>query len=746
MFKPRPKQAEVLKFRRGFMGVAAVPGSGKTATLSYLAARLLAETELRDGQEILIVTLVNAAVANFARQVNSYVKDDGFLPGYGYRVRTLHSLAHDIVRQKPTAAGLDDNFTIVDDRESGELLASAIDAWIRRNPEAPDSYLGPEYAQKGFYRTQKWSEILLDTARSFIGQAKDELLTPDALRGQLERRAGELPLAAICAEIYADYDRALAYRGAVDFQDLIRLALTVLQNEPDYLAQLRRKWVYILEDEAQDSSRLQENILRLLAGEGGNWLRVGDPNQAIFETFTTADPKYLRAFIADPAVAGRELPNSGRSTRSIQNLANHLIAWSLQHPHPALRARTPLTAPYIQPTPPGDPQPNPADRPEAVQLLGENYSATKEAMLVTASCERWLADNPEGTAAILVARNTRGSEIVKFLRQRGVPYVENLNSTSTTRAVVGALARVLGYLAEPKSAGKLAEVYRVWRRDEREDAEAAAEIKRVAGGLRRVKKVEDLVAPRLSDWLEETLSADEQAELRAQLGRFREQVGSWLRAAEMPIDQLTLSVGGDIFRAVSDIATAHMVALHLARLAEAHPLMRLPDFAGELFEIAENKRRFSGLGDDESQFDPDAHRGKVTVTTLHKAKGLEWDRVYLVSVNNYDFPSADPADSFIGEKWYIRDDLNLSAEALAQLQSLRQGRDYREGAASLNARLDYAAERLRLLYVGITRARKALTITWNTGRGESTEATALLALRTFWESEREKGAVHESQP
>ena len=145
----------------------------------------------------------------------------------------------------------------------------------------------------------------------------------------------------------------------------------------------------------------------------------------------------------------------------------------------------------------------------------------------------------------------------------------------------------------------------------------------------------------------------------------------------------------------------------------------------------------AALAIDESQFDPDAHRGKVTVTTLHKAKGLEWDRVYLVSVNNYDFPSADPADSFIGEKWYIRDDLNLSAEALAQLDALRDGREYREGDASLDARIDYAAERLRLLYVGITRARKALTITWNTGRGDATEATPLLALRTFWESERE---------
>ena len=130
---------------------------------------------------------------------------------------------------------------------------------------------------------------------------------------------------------------------------------------------------------------------------------------------------------------------------------------------------------------------------------------------------------------------------------------------------------------------------------------------------------------------------------------------------------------------LTDIATAHVTALHLAQLGETHPLMRLPDFAAELYDIAGNRRRFAGLGDEAAQFDPDAHKGKVTVTTLHKAKGLEWDRVYLISVNNYDFPSADPNDSFIGEKWFIRDDLNLSAEALAQLAALQAGGSLQRG-------------------------------------------------------------------
>lgn len=760
MFKPRPKQGEVLAYRQGYLGVAAVPGSGKTATLSFLAATLLAETDLEERQEILIVTLVNSAVSNFARQINEYVKSEGLLPGFGYRVRTLHGLANDIVRQKPTLAGLDEAFLIVDERESSEILAAAVESWMGRSPEAPDDWLASKYRDNAGYRVYRWGQILTDTARDFIRRAKDDLLSPEDLKQREADQVGRgdgLGLARICAEIYEDYERALRYRGAVDFQDLICLALRVLKSDPAYLESLRRKYRYILEDEAQDSSLLQERILRLLAGDGGNWLRVGDPNQAIFETFTTADPKYLRAFIASEGVVGRELPNSGRSTRSIQKLANYLIAWSLKHPHSAIRERIPLSKPFIQPTPMGDPQPNPPDDPAAVVLYPEAYSATKEAIIVTESCKRWLEAHPNQTAAILVARNTRGSEIVKFLREKRVPYVENLNTTSSTRAVVGSLALILEYLADPKDAKKLAKVYQVARRDEQDDARAAAAIGRVMTGLGRISAVEEYVAPRLSDWLEDSLSADEHAELYVQLTAFRKNVSTWLRATVLPIDQLILTIAGTvsgvsdeehgpIFTNESDIATAHMVALYLARLWEAHPRMRLPDFAAELRDIAANRRRFTGLGDDEGQFDPDAHKGKVTVTTLHKAKGLEWDRVYLISVNNYDFPSADPNDSFIGEKWFIRDDLNLSAEALAQLAALQSGGDYQEGFASLDARVEYAAERLRLLYVGITRARKALTITWNTGRGDATEATPLLALRTWWEEEMKRGNAKAREP
>ena len=120
---------------------------------------------------------------------------------------------------------------------------------------------------------------------------------------------------------------------------------------------------------------------------------------------------------------------------------------------------------------------------------------------------------------------------------------------------------------------------------------------------------------------------------------------------------------------------------------------------------------------------------------MHKAKGLEWDRVYLLSCNNYDFPSGMQYDQYVAEKWFIRGRLNLEAEALNQLK-IALSNDlydwYEEGTATQEARLDTVRERLRLLYVGITRAKKSLIVTWNTGRnGEQQPSQPFLALHGF---------------
>ena len=615
-----------------------------------------------------------------------------------------------------------------------------------------DDYLDPamDDSKRDWVRRQQLPELVNSLALSFIRSAKDRRLGPDDLRRQLDGQPAALPLAEMGWEIYANYQRALTYRGAVDFDDLIRLALRLLELDAEFLERLRYRWPYILEDEAQDSSQLQEQILRLLSGSlpapsplappsspPASWVRVGDPNQAIFETFTTANPRYLRDFIAHEADFRRELPDSGRSQPSIIALANYLIDW-VREEHPDSSVRDALTLPYIRPAPEGDPQPNPPDDPAGIRLIGRKFTPDEEVAAVVASLEEWLPEHKDWSVAVLVPRNRRGVEVIEALKKRKIDYVEFLASTASTRAAAGALGNVVAYLADPQSPTKLARLYQVWRRDWREgEDDQRALYKHVPELLRKCRTVESFLAPRPDeDWLA-GLGETESEEIMLELETFREVVRRWQGTTLLPIDQMILTLAQDLFTEVADLALAHKLALVLRQAADDHADWRLPELTGELGVIARNERRFIGFSSDDSGFDPQQHKGKVVVTTMHKAKGLEWERVYLMSVNNYDFPSLQPYDRYIAEKWFVRDGLNLEAEALAQLESLGTSNEYEwyaEGAATQQARLDYVKERLRLLYVGITRAKRDLIVTWNSGRqGDATPSLAMSGLMGWWE-------------
>ncbi len=253
-FVPRSSQQEVLAYSGGRLGVSAVPGSGKTHTLSALAAQIIAGDQLERGQEVLIVTLVNSAVDNFEARIAEFVKARGLLPRLGYRVRTLHGLAHDIVREDPPLVGLDKQFSIVDQTASASMIRDAAVAWARQHPEWQDLYVRQDLTeqQRRKVATHDWPATVESLATSFIRSAKDRGRTPEDLRRASGRLPGSLPLIQMGIEIYAAYQRALTYRGAVDFDDLIRLAAEMLTLSPELLIALRHRWPYVLEDEAQD--------------------------------------------------------------------------------------------------------------------------------------------------------------------------------------------------------------------------------------------------------------------------------------------------------------------------------------------------------------------------------------------------------------------------------------------------------------------------------------------------------------
>jgi DNA helicase-2/ATP-dependent DNA helicase PcrA len=465
----------------------------------------------------------------------------------------------------------------------------------------------------------------------------------------------------------------------------------------------------------------------------------------------------LRDFLAGEGVKAFTLNEAGRSAAPIIDLANTLMRWTVND-HPVEDLRSTFYVQEISPTPPGDLQGNPLADESLIHIHykpGETISPDKELELVATSLMRWLPEHPDDTVAVLVPENSRGFKLAEQLRSLNVEYDELLRSTTATRDAAQALHRVLAFLAKPTEQSGLSHIYKeVWwpnrpgKREsvldfntapdaEQESAEALRD--RVVKALAELHEVETFLWPAPGDSaidaLHLRLEPQQVLEVTDDLEKFRALIQRWLKALILPIDQLVLTVSQDLFAKAAELALGYKIAQLLRGAGFLNPHWRLPQFVEELRAIAQNERKFLGFDDADQGFEP--KKGRVTIATMHAAKGLEWDRVYLMAVSNYAFPSAQPYDNYISERWFVRDRLNLEAEMLGQLERLAYDKSYVEGDATYRARLDYAAERLRLLYVGITRAKREVVITWNTGRfaakAKTLENQPALPLVALWE-------------
>lgn len=735
----RSSQYQALEYKSGKMAVLAVPGSGKTYILSHLAAKLirkLSANEIKAGKEILVVTFSNSAVQRLKNQLAKIlgIPQDDRIPGC--RIRTLHGLAHDILIESRSMANRDDDFIIVDEIAARRILHRCVADNLVAGSSILDDYISP-LVRANRPKLAEAQRHLRSTAipqlcERFIRHCKGHVLrTPEDFAPD---EASE-PILGFFLEVYMDYQSEMRKRDLVDYDDLVLLAVQALRQQNALIKRLQKQWNFILEDEAQDSSAAQEQMLALLSANK-NWVRVGDPNQSINATFSSADPQYLRRFAAEQGVTHVELAEAGRSGHPIIDLANALVRWvSLANPLPQLRDA--FDQRFIRTVSIGDPQTPPTTLETSVHIhfqRGKDISPQAELTALLHSLQRWLVNNQDKTVAILVPENRLGYRVIDRLQTSGIVYDELLRSGTEFRETADDLLSVLKYLDAPFDARLLAALYESIALPRIAAVLPSDEVRAAVRDLRKLQYLETYLYPFSDPEDLPTVFATRAEAVQQSLRDFRRLVCRWLEKTHLPVDQQIVAIGRDLYSDDARMDVVYQIASALQIYIRIQPQDAPADgILRELAAMSRNERYYMRQPLTEGVYDP--RPGIVTVATIHGAKGQEWDRVYILGINSHAFPSLSANASFVAERWYIRNHLNLEAEILARLDAAISRNAYVEGSASQSARAAFVKERLRLLYVGITRAKQDLILMWNTGldvhRPPAEPAEALIALHDY---------------
>lgn len=639
----RDDQVPILEYESGTMAITAVPGAGKTFVNVELVLSLVDRGI--SPERILVLTYMDSAaktlLSRLKHKLVPYTKE---LPV----VSTIHSLAFRILTENDHALRLGflpEDVTILDDYQRGEVLHRIADA------TRPESIRNVNDWQRAVDRT--------------ISHCKMQRLGAEELADQLTRHANRFRLLEFLPA-YRLYEQTLRRDGAMDFTDLILKAIDLLENHADIRQRYQERFAVVIEDEAQDSSRLLQRFIQLIGGESPNLIRTGDTNQSITTTFSAADTSVFRDFIgsADKVVT---MDHSGRSAPPVIDLANGWIEYANRHP--GLKdAFQPVAMRAVAGQNPGLLYPMDA---QCFDTMSE-----EDAFLVR-RIQEIRRDHPDASIAVLARQNRQVHDITGKLHYAGIQAV-SLSDQLTLNPVFNVILAFLKTLVTPSVDHQLA-LYEAMIKanllafeDERKDHLKGHPLFYLAPA--QIGELGDEMLVQLYyDWME--------------FSRI---------ALSGNVYQLILRMTDRLFTSVSDRSNGYLCALMADEILHSHPdLEHMSPLEVAISRFSHMQKSWKGKRGFSDLLSRNPNRF-VQVMSLHKAKGQEFDVVLMPYLQKELFPTVagdvrfEESDKLIKEiDWVLADGVLSDA--------------YQE-----EKQREKIEEEARLVYVGLTRAKKAL--------------------------------------
>lgn len=616
---PRDDQKPVLDYKKGSMAISAVPGAGKTTILLALIIKLIERGVIPTN--IFVLTYMDSAARNFRERIKNMCPNTTLLPN----ISTIHGLALKIIKENSNfeRLNLSADFDICDDTQRMRIIKGITGKFTKTEADEFDRAISVLKLQEGDI-SKPSSDKKIEKFKTF----------------------------------FKEYQAQLREANLIDYDDILIMSVKLLENNPDILEYYQNICEYIIEDEAQDSSGVQQRLIGLLSGKHKNLIRCGDINQAITTTFSNADVEGFRRFIAE-ADTTVEMNHSQRCTQDVMTLANNLVNFGNE-----ILPKAFFTS-YMQ----GVTGKNPVSENAIFSRVFENAFAERN--FVLKEIKNILTRNKNATIGILLRNNYQVASWAGFINDAGLKSITRSESLGQ-KGVFNTIFSILKFIQNPFDNEVLVSTY-----------ETLADLGFYKQRLQlEIRASEKPFIEKDGDDIES-----------AALAQFLWDMQYWLNSSTLPLEELVIRIG--LFYYTSDIekSNVYLIAILVKRLNASGKF----DLTLQRLEELAKKPTLSGFKFFSEDEDKDAMRGKVQIMTLHKSKGDEFEYVFLPEMAEKNL-SIDVSKA-------------KTKASTIFMEEVRAFNPSYKSKSELELREFNSEESLRLLYVAITRAQLKLYIT-----------------------------------